>query len=267
MLWRAYQSSDRDDCVRAFSSNVPTLFIPEELIHFEEFLDRLPGRYFVVIEDAALLGCGGYATGRASGEADIRWTIVHRDHHGQGVGDLLMTACVSELLAHDDYQTVRLETSEQARGFFERWGFRVRAVTPHGIGPGLDRIEMRVELDDAARRHWHEMITGGLTPPIAEQPIPAIEQYKEWADHRYAPGHYLGGNQQPHLDVTRIGPRGRRLSGILIGILALLTTGVAITGWPDGNVLERGASLLFSAIWWVGAFRLFRSSATDADNR
>lgn len=264
MLCRLYESSDRDACVRAFSSNVPTLFLPEERIAFEQFLDRLPGPYFVVIEDGELTGCGGYAIERGPDEAEIRWIMVHRDHHGQGAGDLLMTASVSELLPLADCQSVRLATSQYARRFFERWRFSVVNVAPNGIGPGLDRVEMRLLLDEPARRHWHEMITGGLTPPDIEQPIPVIEHYKEWIAHRYAPGHYLGGNLEPHLDQTRIGPKGKRLCGLLLGISALESTiGMAAFG-VDYGPAEAAGYVVIGVVMWTAAIRMYLKGNSTA---
>jgi N-acetylglutamate synthase-like GNAT family acetyltransferase len=266
MLARPYEITDRTACLGIFDSNAPDYVRPEERIQFEQFLDRLPGPYLVVMDDDQLVACGGFATGRVVGEADIRWTLVHRDHHGHGVGDFLMTTCVIEILALEHIHTARLETSHRTQTFFERWGFTSVEVVPSGLGPGLDQVEMRSALTNGGRAHWLEMISGGLTPPIVEEPIPAIEQYKEWADHRYAPGHYLGGTPPPHLDVT-LGPGGRRRSGLLIGMLAILTTAGAITSWSDGNPLERVVSLVFSAILWVGAFRLLSSGAREMDNR
>ena len=101
-----------------------------------------------------MVACGGYATGRVDGETDICWTIVRRDQHGHGVGNFLLTTRISDILAIDDCRTVRLETSQHTVGFFERWGFAVSERVPNGLGPGLDRIEMRVVLDDRSRIWW-----------------------------------------------------------------------------------------------------------------
>ena len=258
MIARPYEVTDRAECLRVFDSNAPWYFLPEERIPFERFLDRLPGPYFVVVDEDDLIACGGHATGRVSGEADICWTMVRRDQHGHGVGNFLLTTCVCDILAIEDIQTVRLETSQHTFPFFQRWGFVVVERVPNGFGPGLDKIEMRIVLDAGARRDWMEMVTGGLAPPVVEQPIPAIEHYREWSDHRLDPGHYLGGNPQPHLDVARTGPRGRRRAGVFIGVIAAMTTAAAVSEWPSGNTLTRSISLLFAGIWWAGAIRLFR---------
>jgi ribosomal protein S18 acetylase RimI-like enzyme len=268
MISRLYRSTDRSECVAAFTSNSPHYFLPEELIQFERYLDHLPGPYFVVLDGTELVACGGYATGRVAGEADICWTIVHADHQGQGIGNFLLSECVGELLALDGLQTARLETSQHRIRFFQHWGFRVVDTTPNGFGPGLDRVEMRVVLDDKGRQHWHEMITGGLAAPDVEQPIPAIESYKEWTANRYNPGHYLGGRLEPHIDQLRTGPRGKRVTGLLLGVSALFTTVAAfITAYEFGSAEIIGV-LVIAAVQWIAAIRMFKKgAASDADIR
>jgi N-acetylglutamate synthase-like GNAT family acetyltransferase len=265
MLARSYEITDRTACLGIFDSNAPDYVRPEERIQFEQFLDRLPGPYLVVMDDDQLVACGGFATGRIVGEADIRWILVDRDHHGHGVGDFLMTTCVSEILALEHIHTARLETSQRTRAFFERWGFASVEVVPSGLGPGLDQVEMRSALANGGRAHWLEMITGGLPPPDVEQPIPAIEHYKEWIAHRYAPGHYLGGNLEPHLDQTRIGPRGKRLCGLLLGVSAAVSTlGVAAFGVEYSPAEVVGFAVLIG-IQWFAAIRMYQRG-TVADN-
>ena len=266
MFARPYDYADRADCLRAFDSNAPWYFLPEERIQFERFLDQPPGPYFVIVEEDDLLACGGYATGRVSGEADICWTIVRRDQHGHGVGNFLMTTCVAEMLADENIQSARLETSQHTQPFFERWGFKAIEVAPNGFGPGLDRIEMRVVLTAAARAHWQEMISGGLPPPEVEQPIPAIESYKEWSANRYNPGHYLGGRLAPHLDQLRIGPKGKRFAGLLLGVAAVQATAsliASVAGFgTDGALI----GLAVAVVAWIAAIRMYRRGA-EADNR
>ncbi len=63
--------------------------------------------------------------------------------------------------------------------------------------------------------------------------------YIEWTQHRYDPGYYLGGRLPPHLRRTSLGRRARRLSAVLLGILA---TSFIATSLPD--VASRG-------IWWL----------------
>ena len=268
MLVRHYGNADRADCLRAFDSNAPRCFLPEERIQFERFLDQLPGPYFVIVDVDDVVACGGFATGRVASQADICWTIVHRDHQGHGVGHFLMTTCVAEILELEPLKSVRLETSQHTRAFFERWGFRAVEVVPNGLGPGLDRVEMRVELDGTARSHWQEMITGGLPPPEVEEPIPAIESYKEWSANRYNPGHYLGGRLEPHLDQLRTGRRGKRLAGLFLGLSALIATVGPLSLVDEFGRFEIIFGFLWTAVIWIAAVRMYaKGGASNADYR
>lgn len=49
--------------------------------------------------------------------------------------------------------------------------------------------------------------------------------YVEWTNNRYNPGHYLGGNLPPHLRKSSLGPNGRRLAGMLLGVSAAVMLG------------------------------------------
>jgi GNAT superfamily N-acetyltransferase len=263
MIARQYETADREECLHIFDSNTPWYFLPEERIQFEQFLDRLRGPYFVVIDEDDLVGCGGFATGRVSGQADLCWIIVRRDEHGHGVGNFLVTACVSEILALDGCRSVRLETSQHTSQFFERWGFAVVEHVAKGFGPELDRIEMRIVLDDQARKHWVEMITGGLPAPESEQPIPLIESYKEWTANRYNPGHYLGGRLQPHLDQLRTGPRGKRVAGVLLAISAVTATIGFAVSTIDFDGPEVVAGFILAVIMWMAAVRMYRKGSSN----
>lgn len=125
-------------------SNVPTYFLQHELKDFHQFLDRLPGPYFVFFHGDELVACGGYAEGRVERQADLCWTIVHRAHQRRGVGDRMMRVCLDAIAARTNSDTVRLETSQHTRAFFERFGFEAVEIVRDGYGPGLDRIEMRL---------------------------------------------------------------------------------------------------------------------------
>ena len=159
MRCRPYVSTDRDACIQAFHSNSPIYFLPEELDDYVRFLDALPGPYFSVADEDVVIACGGIATGRVTGEADVCWTIVHAQHQRRGVGDLVIASCAAEILSMPDCKTARLDTSQHTRAFFERWGFQATSMTPNGYGPGLDRIEMRIMLDAETRHTWNRMIS------------------------------------------------------------------------------------------------------------
>lgn len=76
-----------------------------------------------------------------------------------------------------------------------------------------------------------------------------IGNYVEWARHRYDPGHYLGGTIPPHLRKSSLGPRARRLSGMMLvfsGVGGFLL--VPVFGFDAGSRVPDVISYLTLAI-------------------
>src|SRR5712691_13268061 len=57
---RPYLPANRDACLAVFDSNTPDFFKSHERRHFEEFLEGPNCSYFVMDQDGAIAGCGGY---------------------------------------------------------------------------------------------------------------------------------------------------------------------------------------------------------------
>lgn len=107
-----------------------------------------------------------------------------------------------------------------------------------------------------------EVLEGSLhlpEPDLSEFPADApgpgepdlIEEYKEWAAHRYDPGHYLGGTIEPHLRKYALGPRGRKVASLLLAVLALpsLLGSLMPVGPVERVMLLLGALFLGTAAW------------------
>jgi ribosomal protein S18 acetylase RimI-like enzyme len=144
---RAYAAGDRAACLHVFESNVPTFFRHEERPGFESFLDALPGPYFVLLDDGgAVVGCGGYALGAASGIADLCWGMVLRGRQGEGLGRALTEMRIEQASLDSRVHAVRLETSQHTVGFYQHLGFHTTNREPDGYAPGLDRVTMEMQV-------------------------------------------------------------------------------------------------------------------------
>ena len=116
-----------------------------------EVVRELPGPYLVLTDaGGAIVGCGGYAIDQDEpGRADLCWGMVRQEKHRRGYGRTLVHARIDAAKRDPAVRVIALDTSQHTTGFYERFGFRVTKVEPDGYGPGLDRCEMRLELNHA----------------------------------------------------------------------------------------------------------------------
>ena len=144
---RDYSPNDREACLAVFDSNVPEFFIPRERAEFAAFLDDLPGPYFVLEDERGVVAAAGYAVNPGAATADLCWDMVRGDLRGSGFGRRLTEARLERIRREGSVRAVTLCTSQHTRGFYERLGFVTLKVEPDGFYPGLDRYDMRLELE------------------------------------------------------------------------------------------------------------------------
>lgn len=144
---RAYAASDFAACMALFDSNVPQFFAPHERPEFEDWLRAVPQDYLVAEQDGRVVACGGwYARGD---EARLCWGLVARDQHRSGVGRALLAARLQALRETPGVRAVTITTSQLSEGFFVKHGFEVTEREANGLAPGLDRVEARLDLQEA----------------------------------------------------------------------------------------------------------------------
>ncbi|MGK9231494.1 GNAT family N-acetyltransferase [Inquilinus limosus] len=146
---RPWRPEDRPLGLALFDSNVPRFFAAQERQDFINFLDALSGPYFV-LEDAAgeAVGCGGYEA--AEGDPSVAalcWGMVRADRHRVGLGTHLLTERLDRIAADPAFRSVAIETTQHSRGFFARFGFVETRSVPDGFAPGMDLVEMTLDLD------------------------------------------------------------------------------------------------------------------------
>ena len=140
---RAYVSDDRGDCLAIFDSNIGLYFAELERARFEAFLDEPIGFYLVIVDQNALIACGGYAADTTDPTKSVFcWGMVHRDRHGTGLGTLLSTTRLEGIERAGIFKSVELRTSQHTAGFYEKLGFKVKRTTQDGIAPGIDEVIM-----------------------------------------------------------------------------------------------------------------------------
>lgn len=151
-LLRFYQSADMQACLDIFDRNTPRFFSPAERQDFERFLlDYAVAWNFLVIEDnGSVVACGGHQVDKDTKSASFCWGMVANHLQGTGLGKMLTIARLNTASAMSDVATIRLETSQHTQGFYAQFGFAPERIILDGYGPGLDRWEMALSLDNAA---------------------------------------------------------------------------------------------------------------------
>ena len=87
-----------------------------------------------------------------------------------------------------------------------------------------------------------------------------LGNYIEWANHRYDPGHYLGGTIEPHLRKSSLGPKARRLSGIMLlagGVMGVPFMALYASEEGVGGLL---LAALYPALFFAAGVEMWRSS-------
>ncbi len=154
---RPFTPEDLDSCLEIFDSNMPMDVLPNERGPFKEEVEQQQFDYFIV-EDAngTAVACGGFHRPSAT----LCWGLVRRSHHRQYVGSFLLRERL--LLLHEARGdvTVKLDTTQHARPFFERFGFiTIREEMDH-YGPGMHRFDMELKLDETCVNRLNSMLLG-----------------------------------------------------------------------------------------------------------
>ncbi|MEH6757011.1 MAG: GNAT family N-acetyltransferase [Parasphingorhabdus sp.] len=138
---RAYMVADKKACLALFDSNVPVFFDATERAGFATFLDSPGGEYFILEEDGAVIGCGGFSK-EDRGQARFTWGMVDQTCHGKGLGRLLAEYRLQAIEEARGFSEVELFTTQIVAPFFVRLGFVVVEVEKDGFAPGMDKVQM-----------------------------------------------------------------------------------------------------------------------------
>lgn len=139
---RRYTPEDLPGCLALLASNTPRYFLPSDGDEYTRFLTGLPGPYYVLESDNAVLAAGGWAM-EAEGVAVLTWGMVDAAWHRRGIGAFMVRYRLDALRQVGSVGEVRLNTIPAVQGFYEKLDFCVFDVVRDGFGPGLDRVAMR----------------------------------------------------------------------------------------------------------------------------
>lgn len=143
---RLFTPLDVDACLALFDGNVPRFFGTHERADFADYLQQ-PARqmdYLVIERNGRVVACGGWAMDDAQ-TAAFCWGMVAHALHRQGLGRALAQTRLQQARARGARRVV-LSTSQHTCDFYARLGFTVTQVVADGHGPGLDAVEMVMDM-------------------------------------------------------------------------------------------------------------------------
>ena len=151
MKIRRYRPGDRKAVLAAFRSNVPVYFPASEESWLRACLDEPDGPFFVAVDDGELVAFGGYELSPFYHLGTLVFGLVRADRHGTGIGRKLLHYRLRHMAARKlRPRYVTVDTHPHTAGFFLQCGFTEIARWPGGYRSGLDRVDLRFELSDAA---------------------------------------------------------------------------------------------------------------------
>jgi predicted GNAT family N-acyltransferase len=139
---RPYRTSDIEDVVEIFRSNIPRYFSSGEESGLRDFLSNFSDDYFVVSVDGEAVGAGGIAPNN-DGTVSLCWGMIRSDLLGTGLGRKLTEFRIRQAQKKYGPLPLVISTSQHTQGFYEKLGFRLLECRTDGFGAGIDRCEMR----------------------------------------------------------------------------------------------------------------------------
>ena len=137
-----YTSQYQDACLNVFKSNIGKYFADNELEEFEEFLGSqvYSTKYFVVLSDSKVIGCGGYYF--RDGEIRLVDGMIEKTSHKTGAGLLLLEHRLNAAKSEYPDKSIGIATSQHTEGFFKKYGFETTDVVKNFFGEGIDKVSM-----------------------------------------------------------------------------------------------------------------------------
>lgn len=142
-VFRPFRESDRPACLALFDANCPEFFAPKERHEYGQHLDARPSHYSVCLLGDEVVGAYGLEVA-PTGHARLQWILFSPTAQGRGLGSVTMSRVLRDLEGRG-VSTLEISASHRSAPFFARFGAEVVATTADGWGPGMHRVDMRIE--------------------------------------------------------------------------------------------------------------------------
>ena len=141
---RAYHAADLPELMEVFKSNTPRYFAASESTDLERYLDDHGGTYLVCVNDGNVIGGAGYVIREKDNLGLVTWIFLRPEASGRGLGRKLVEQCLAHLRRNSHVDTIRVNTSQHAFRFFEKFGFKIILKEEDHWAPGLDLYRMEM---------------------------------------------------------------------------------------------------------------------------
>ena len=146
---KKYSTSDYDQCVNIFKSNIPEYFAKDELSDFQKYLKNISkikdgwnDSFFILNRDKKIVGCAGLGINKAKKIATLSWGMVARNYHRKGIGSQLTKYRLNLLQSYKLDLKISLDTSQHSYLFYEKFGFKMVDIEHDGYEKGMHKYNM-----------------------------------------------------------------------------------------------------------------------------
>jgi len=143
---RPYIDSDKDQLLEIIQLNIPQYFAQEEKDELKHYLEKEVEDYFVVKTGDLIVAGGGINYPVNQNFATISWDLIHPDFQGKRIGSDLLRFRISHI-QNKGFNKIRVRTSQQAYGFYEKHNFVLQEVIPDYWAKGFDLYDMLMEIE------------------------------------------------------------------------------------------------------------------------
>lgn len=146
---KKYSTSDYDQCVNIFKSNIPEYFAKDELSDFQDYIknisttkDGWTDSFYILKRDKKIVGCAGLGLNKSKKIATLSWGMVDKNYHRNGIGTQLTNYRLNLLQSYKLDLKIRLDTSQHSYLFYEKFGFKIEDIEKDGYEKGMHKYYM-----------------------------------------------------------------------------------------------------------------------------
>lgn len=146
---KKYSTSDYDQCVNIFKSNIPEYFAKDELSDFQDYIknisktkDGWTDSFYILKRDKKIVGCAGLGLNKSKKIATLSWGMVDKNYHRNGIGTQLTNYRLNLLQSYNLDLKIRLDTSQHSYLFYEKFGFKIEDIEKDGYEKGMHKYYM-----------------------------------------------------------------------------------------------------------------------------